>query len=243
MTKSFKRNSKLLITHMLVCGITLMGWLIFVTGSQQGFDPQLFKKGYGLFWIFQVLVYTLVVSFVKTKDCDNFGKEILSQAMEAGIFTIVTLPYLLVFLVLGYFDVNILKPMFIQLLWGVFVISLRKGIYTKCKDEKIKGFYFNLIIFLLIVMTLVFLYFYITYKSAVITTVYDKDIPIIFFINPLLTISGIVHTQIGGKNYLGLKPIIIFTIFIVTMCFVLFKLRLKGEYLIANTAGQQKGSN
>ncbi|MBN6185726.1 hypothetical protein JQN58_01845 [Aneurinibacillus sp. BA2021] len=54
--------------------------------------------------------------------------------------------------------------------------------------------------------SLCFLYAYVMHEQAVITTIFDKDIPLAFFSNPLLVVAGLLYEPIGGNQW-GIRPL------------------------------------
>ena len=209
------RNLLVLIVFLAVSIIVVSGFLLMVAGTAEGYNPNLYKNAYVFLAIFETILLTLVICLWDiTKDNNVY--------LDSLLLCIISIPLYIVLFSLGNITiVNILIPLAVMVLWNAAVLSLRKYLTVLRIDIFLRQLIIFVAIFSILILTLIFAYFYKEYNSLVITTVFDNDIPILFFINPILIISGISYTQIGGSNYLGYTPVLCYLIFYITILFVL----------------------
>lgn len=223
MTKIHHRKLILLLTYLTTLTAALVGYLFMVALQKEGYDPQVYKKAYLYLVTFSFILFNILLPFWYDSSMNNFfnKKEKRIRSVKAvlkyhgGLFAEITmfssasLPLIFVVFIVGSLDgVNLMLPLIMQVTWGMAILSLRGYLETIRGDLIWKEFATIMVMFTLLALTLVILYLYIQYKGLVITTFYDNDIPLIFFINPLLSIIGLLHMQMGGPTYIGYFPII-----------------------------------
>lgn len=224
MNRISNRNLLLILTYLLISSSALIGYIFMVAYRAHGYDPQIYNKGYLYFIIFQFMIFTMLVplwDYSQITRYDSKGKFFrgyISMLVGSSLLSLASIPLILIIFMSGQLNgVNFVLPLIIQICWGTALLSLKQYLNMKDKMRNFTSFTLILFIFIVLILTLVFLYLYTQYGSLVVTTVYDNDFPNIFFINPLLTITGLLYTQIGGTNYLGKAPIItsiLFSLFI-----------------------------
>ncbi|SKC45758.1 hypothetical protein [Maledivibacter halophilus] len=234
MNKISNRNLIILLTYILILSVVLIGYLFMVAYQREGYDPQVYNSAYLYFVILQFVFFTIFLPLwddvnIKIGNTKNeFLSIYISMLLEVIIFSLASIPHILTIFILGHLKgINFILPLIIQIFWGMVLLSLREYLNIKYKIKNLKSFILILFIFTLIILSTVFLYFYIEYKSLVVITLYNEGFPGIFFINPLLAIGGLLYSQIGGGNYLGNSPLIInilFSIFI-TIIFNILRVR------------------
>lgn len=235
MNKIQYRKLTLILTYLITSMVALVGYLFMVALQKEGYDSEVYKKAYLYLVTFGFIVFNILLLFwedinwFNKKRKDSMVVEIVfeyygSLLMEIIMFSLAAAPLILTVFIAGNLNqVNFILPLLIQATWGMAVLSLR-GYLGTIKWNQIWGrFLTAMFTFTILFLTLIFLYFYIQYKSLVITTVYDNDIPLIFFINPLLSIVGLLYMQIGGAAYTGYFPVI-YTIGFCMLIFILSSL-------------------
>lgn len=231
MNRVSNRNLALILTYLLISSSALIGYLFMVAYRADGYEPQIYSRGYLYFVIFQFMVFTMLVplwdysQITREYSKGKLLRGYISMLIESSLLSLASIPLILIIFMAGQLNgVNFILPLIIQICWGTALLSLKQYLNIKDKIKNFTSFILILFIFIVLVLTLVCLYLYTQYGSLVVTTVYDNDFPSIFFINPLLTITGLLYTQIGGANYLGKAPVItsiLFSLFITIASFTL----------------------
>lgn len=238
MNRVSNKNLVLIITYLLIVSSALIGYLFMVAYQTDGYDPEIYKKAYLYFIIFQFMVFTMILpmwdhnQIISACSEGKVFKAYISMIIETCMLSISSIPLILTIFMAGQINgVNFILPLIIQTFWGMALLSLREYLNIKHRIKNWKIFILMLFIFIVLILTLVFLYFYTQYGRLVVTTVYDNDLPKIFFINPLLTIAGLSYTQIGGTNYLGNSPVTINILFslIITIALSILTMREKSK--------------
>jgi hypothetical protein len=202
-------NKGIIMSYVFILAIILMSYLFMVTLRIDGYSPELYKKAYIYFTTFSLVLFSVMISLW---EIDN--EKYIKIVFDSVLFTISSTPLILIIFMVGKINgVNILLPISIQVLWGMVILSMKKMINSTKIHKTWKSFSLVMFIFVIIILSSIFLFFYSQYGQLVITTIYDKDIPSIFFLNPVVSILGTLHTQVGGSNQMGIVPIVIYFIF------------------------------
>ncbi|WP_347489024.1 hypothetical protein ABDB91_17770 [Desulfoscipio sp. XC116] len=247
-----KKNITLMLSYLTVLTIVLAGYLFMVALPAEGYNPGDYKQGYLYFMAFQFLLFSLLVPFweigaltggsiKQSKALPQVGAAFKTLFYYLGgllwqmvILVFASVPLIFIIHIAGCLNImNFLWPMAIQVLWGMFILSARIFLHTTNLPKMWQYYFLVCLIFAVVVLTLVFFYFYLAYGQLVVTTVFDGDIPGLFFLNPLLTVTGLLYMQIGGGNQVGWAPVVYHLCFCcpVILIFCLLTLRnLKNAY-------------
>ncbi|WFD10697.1 hypothetical protein [Tepidibacter hydrothermalis] len=202
-----KKNKINIIAYLIILSITSISYYLMVSLRVDGYNPSLYKYAYIYFNGFSMLLFTLIMLFWDINY--TYINIYLKIIIESLIASLSAVPIILIIFMLGQLNkVNIFIPLIIQSLWGTVILSI-KNISNKYKN---KNFFIGMFIFITIVLSSVYLFFYTNYANIVLTTIYDKDIPIIFFLNPLINIVGISYSQMID-NQMGYYPVICYLVF------------------------------
>lgn len=219
-----KKNREIVLTNLIVLTILLFG-LFFMVLNGSNYNNE---KVYLYSFLFQLLTYSILISMWEVK-----GLNIVDVLFQIFIFTICVIPHLvLVGIANNINGFQLLLPLCIEYIWGISIISFKSLLCIKIKQEFTIHLVLKVFIFAVMIISLVFLSFYYHYENLVLTTIFDKRIPIVFFLNPLLNIAGIISTQLGEANYLGYKPVYTFVIFwigILVLSFFIYKKSTVGD--------------
>ena len=206
-----KKNTVIMFTYLTISTVLLAGYLLMVALPAQGYDPGLYERGYLYLITFQFLLFSLCLPFWDTRQppvATVFGY-LGGLLWPAAVITALSVPLILIMLMAGSLNhLHFLWPLSLQVLWGMFILSARDLLAAAPLEKPWPDFCLALLIFTVLVLTLVFFYYYLEFGRLVVTTIYDRDIPAVFFLNPLLTTAGLLHAQTGGSNQLGWIPVI-----------------------------------
>lgn len=210
-----KKNTSIILIYLCVLALTLFGYLFMVCMHNEGYNPEIYKNGYMYFMVFQFILFSVLIPHWEQSICINVKKTLdilygyVNVFLQLLLMCISVVPLILVIFIFGQISyMNFLLPLVIQAVWGMLLISICSLIEKLNISENFKYLIVHLIIFVVLIMSLVFLYYYHEYGQIVLTTVYDKDIPLFFFLNPILSIGGFVYYEIGNSNQLGMVPVI-----------------------------------
>ncbi|WP_129597399.1 hypothetical protein [Anaerophilus nitritogenes] len=193
-------------------------WIMYLFMNIIGntYEIQIYERAYLYLMIFSFLLYTGILLVWE------YEKDFIKNCVEIVIFTFSIIPILLTIFMSGKIPIqNIFLPLFMEIFWGIGLISTKKKISQMKIPSVWKNFIVMIFIFMFIIVSSILLYCYYEYASLVLTTVYDKDIPIYFFLNPVLSFIGTLYMQVGGGNQMGAKPIYIYFIFWALWTFVM----------------------
>lgn len=228
MTEMSKKNIAIMLCYLAILTVVLAGYLFMVAFRTEGYDPGVYKKGYLYFITFQLLLFSLLAPFWTGGQSIEQAKPLLQGKSpwstvfryyggllwQIIVFSFASIPLILIIFMAGRLNhMSFLWLLLIQVLWGTFILSVRGFLATTNLHKTWQDLLLVLLIFTLLVLTLVFFYFYVEYGRLVITTVYDGDIPRLFFLNPLLTTAGLLYVQTGGSNQLGWAPVLCYAAF------------------------------
>lgn len=214
-----KRNKGIILSYVLILSSVLIGYLFMLVLRVDGYQPEIYKYGYMYFMIFSFLLFSIMIPLWEVSG--EKLKDYMKMFIEVIVFSISSIPLILIIFIVGRINVQyILLPIFIQTIWGMVILSIKNIIKITNINQIWKALLLNIFVFLVLILNMIFLYFYSQYANLVITTVYDKDILTIFFLNPLLSLTGTLYTQIGGTNQMGSMPINLCLIFWVVVIFI-----------------------
>lgn len=223
-----RKNMKLTLSYLLILSIVLIGYLIMIAFEVEGYHPEIYKKGYLYYIVFQFIIFSLMMIIWESSplltniQSASQNHEYLKSVLKYGVnnlgqvilLSASSIPLLVIIFMVGRIgQINIFWPMLLQVFWGVVVLSLRGFLESLKIDKTWKDLSVMIFMIIIFILTLVFLYYFVEYEKLVITTVYDKDIFCLFFLNPLLTIGGLAYVQIGGTTQIGWQPIGYYLIF------------------------------
>lgn len=211
-----KKNRILILTYLFIQSLLLISYFFMITLRSHGYQPELYRKTYigfmswGLFF-FSVLLVLWEVDGIYIK---NAFKNLISSV----IFTFSSIPLIFIIFSIGQLHgINLFLPLIIQILWGFVILSV-KSLLIMVKAQRWYSNYLLLMFMItVLILSMVFLLLYIQYAQLVITTIYDKDIPLFFFINPVLSLTGLSYAQMGGDTQMNYLPISFFGVFWTTI--------------------------
>lgn len=196
-----RANSILGAVYLAVLNAVLAAYLFMALLREEGYSPGLYRNTYVYFMVFDLLLFSLLAPF-----WDAGGRPLRTWAGMA-VMAVSPLPLILAIFMAGSLNpANFLQPLLLKAVWGLAVLSLGSCLEAGRPGWRWKGLITALFIFFILVLGGLLTYFYIEYRQAVITTLYDKDIAGAFFLNPLLSLAGLVYYQSGGGSQLGLLP-------------------------------------
>ncbi|QXM05245.1 hypothetical protein [Crassaminicella indica] len=224
-----KRNKGLILAYVLILSMVLLGYLFMVAMRADGYQPEIYEKGYMYFIILAFLLSTMLLSLWEIKE-----KDVWKGLFDVFIFTISAVPLILMIFMVGQISrQDILFPLLFQILWGVTIFSIKNLFRDLNIHNTGKAFLLIIFNFFILILSMIYLYFYSQYANLVITTVFDKDIPSIFLLNPLISLIGYLNEQIGGSNQMGRLPIII--------CFVFWGIFSSSIFYVSNKIKRHQG--
>jgi len=200
-----KENKILVMVYITLLSAVLASYFFLVSMRMNGYNQDVYAKAYMYFMLFSFLLFSVFLPFW---EIEGAGTEKYAK-MLAGIlvFTISTVPHILTIIILGKLNmVNFSMPILIQALWGIALLCLKDCLAAFKILEQWKGFILSTFIFIVLIGMPVFLYFFVEHSRTVITTVFDRRIPVYFFFNPLLTQAGVLNAQTGGPVQSGYMP-------------------------------------
>lgn len=235
-----KKNKMNIIAYLIILSITSISYYLMVSLRVDGYNPSLYKYGYIYFNGFSMLLFTFIMLFWDVNYTDiNIYLKIIIESLIAALSAI---PLILIIFMLGQLNkVNIFLPLIIQSLWGAVILSIKNIINTHMNKDY-NNFFMGMFIFITIALSSVYLFFYTNYANIVLTTIYDKDIPIIFFLNPLINIVGISYSQMID-NQMGYYPIVCYLVFWGMVVLILNILDLKFNRYRAVNSSKEGGQN
>jgi len=202
-----RENQWIIFSLLALLSLMMASFMFLALHNIEGYNPELHKKGYMGFFILQFFMSSFFVPFFKNEEK---GFKFLTKSLfDVAILSLSIVPLMLIiFFVGGVNGMNPFIPICIQILWGGTILSLKKLLDCCSLDKIYQNLILAIFIFSMTILSCVLLYAFVIYSQSVITTVFDKDIPLIFFTNPALTIIGILHVQAGGTTQMGFTPVI-----------------------------------
>lgn len=200
-----KKNKEIVLTQLMILTLALLGLFFMLVSKTNNFNENLYLYSF----LFQLFTYSFLISLWDVGEI-----KIKELYFEILLFTISSIPHLVLVGVINGVDGKcLLLPLCIEYLWGISIVSIKAFLTMRYKEEFKPYLIVKVFIFLVMITSLVFLYFYYHYANLVLVSIFDKRIPLAFFLNPALTSAGVISTQLGKANYLGYRPIYFFFIF------------------------------
>ncbi|WP_125153175.1 hypothetical protein [Clostridium rectalis] len=234
----------IIVSYLLTLSITLLSYLLILIFKCEQFTFDIYKKFYMYFMIFQFILFSLSIMHFNEIELNSF-KVLLRDFSKVLILAFSIIPLIFIIFIVG--NVMILNfwiPIVLQVIYGVAILTFKHILSLIKYIKEYTNFIIHFSMFFINILSLLFLYIYYRYSQVVITTIYDKDIPSIFFINPILTITGYINKEITDYSQLGIKPVIIASIFwsicILVNVFVLYKVKLSKKNLGGKNFGMDK---
>lgn len=213
MKKVFKNmyidDELIMLTYIVFNIIALFTYLFMVPFKIDGINFQIYKNTYMYFYIFQLIIFSFCIVHFKVENSEDFNN-LSKNIIKTIILVCSNIPLILIIFISGNVEsLNFIYPLVLQLIYGIAVITLKHLMKTINVTKKYSSFIVDFIVSFINIFSFIFLYVYYKYAQIVITTIYDKDIPKIFFINPLLSIGGFINMEITNYTQMGRVPIIL----------------------------------
>ncbi|RXI59300.1 hypothetical protein DP125_09915 [Clostridium tetani] len=198
----------IMLTYIFMNILALLAYLFMVPFRVEGINFEIYKNTYMYFYIFQLIVFSFSIVHFKVEKNISF-ENLLGNIIKTIILVISNIPLILIILISGNVEsLNFTYPLILQTIYGLAIISFKHLLNIIDITEKYSSFIVNFSVTFINIFSFAFLYIYYKYAQMVITTIYDKDIPKIFFINPLMSISGFINMEITEYTQMGITPII-----------------------------------
>ncbi|KGG81041.1 hypothetical protein Y919_02990 [Caloranaerobacter azorensis H53214] len=207
-----KKNKILIATYLCIQSVLLISCFFISVFRLESYQPDIYGKIYVCFMTFGVFLFSVLLILWEIKE--NYYRSIIEILVGVILFSLSSLPLILIIFSVGRINgVNFMLSLILQMLWGFVILSIKNLLINM--GASMWYIKYLLIIFVIIVLliSIIFLFFYVQYAQLVITTIYDKDIPMFFFINPLLTIMGLSYAQIGGSSQMQYRPVMFFLVY------------------------------
>ncbi|MCR4419032.1 MAG: hypothetical protein QHH27_08160 [Clostridia bacterium] len=199
----------------LLLGTVYLAVLVFVLalylwvgiGREEGYNPVQYRNAYVYFLVFDFLLFTLFVPYWEREAASSQNRYLWKSCVGIAVMAASTVPVALAIFVAGRtMPADLLLPLALKTVWGMAVVVGRGFLEAVKPGWRWNGFLTGFLIFCVLVLGGLLAYFCVQYRQAVITTLYDRDIPKVFFLNPLLALAGLAYCQAGGGTQLGLLP-------------------------------------
>lgn len=204
-----KANAFLGAIYIGLLAVSLLPYLITVVLGPEGYNPGIYRDAYLYFMVYDFIVFSLFIPFWEAGATGTgLRANFLQPLAGITIMAFSSSPLILaIFMTSRLNIINFLLPLLIKPVWGMAILSLKKFLVLLKKQGRRWG---DLALALFIFLTLaggsLLVLFSVEYRQAVITTVYDLDIPQALFLNPLLSLIGLVYSQVGGESQMGYRP-------------------------------------
>lgn len=200
-----KGNKILVMVYIILLSVVLTAYFFLVSMRMDGYHQDVYAKAYMYFMLFSFLLFSVFLPFWEINGAG--AEKYVKMLTGILVFTISTVPQILMIFILGKLNaVNFAIPLLIQALWGIALLCLKDCLEALKILEQWKGFILSAFIFVILIGLPIFLYFFVEYNQTVITTVFDRRIPVYFFFNPLLAQAGVLNAQTGGPVQSGYMP-------------------------------------
>ncbi|WP_282804442.1 hypothetical protein [Clostridium tetani] len=198
----------IMLTYIFMNILALLAYLFMVSFREEGINFEIYKNTYMYFYIFQLIVFSFSIVHFKVEKNISF-ENLLRNIIKTIILVISNIPLILIIFISGNVEsLNFTYPLILQTVYGLAIISFKHLLNIIDITKKYSSFIVNFTIGFINIFSFAFLYIYYKYTQIVITTIYDKDIPKIFFINPLMSIAGFINMEITDYTQMGMFPII-----------------------------------
>lgn len=203
-----KENAILGAWYIALLTVPLLACLFTVVLRPEGYNAGMYRNAYVYFLIYDFILFSLLVPFWDSGREKIYSiKQALHILAGISIMALSSLPLVLAFFMSSRLQlVNVMLPLLIKPLWGWALSGLKNLLEALRPAWKWTALALALCIFATLVLGSLLLYFTVEYRQAVITTLYDRDIPAAYFFNPLLALAGLVYAQAGGGSQMGSIP-------------------------------------
>lgn len=206
-----KENSILGTVYLTLLALLLAACLFTVVPGDRGYNPGLYKNVYVCFMVFDLLLFSLITAFWDAipEAGEKAGEKYRPLGTLCGIalLALSPVPLILTIFMAGRINpVNFMLPLVLKAVWGLALVFADNFLEALRPGWPWRGFSRGLFIFFVLGPGSLLAYFFCGYRQAVLTTLFDRDIPLVFFINPLLSLAGLAHYQTGGGSQAGLLP-------------------------------------
>lgn len=200
-----KKNRELIFSYVLINTIVLLGCFFMIILTDNSYEEDLTGKMYLYYSIFQLILNSILITLWEWEKKGFF---------HIAMFTLSSFPHTILLLSVNNMSgLYGLFPLIIQYIWAMVIISIKNMMMHKGKSDFHIQLILKIFICTVIIFSLIFFYYYYEYRNLVIVSIFDRRIPLIFFLNPVMTSAGTVASQLGQRNYLGYKPLGIFCVF------------------------------
>lgn len=198
----------IMCSYIITIMMVLLAYLFIVVFKCEQYNFDVYKKVYMYFIIFQFIMFSLsLIHFTKDKFLNMEG--LIKDFIKVLILAFSIIPFILIIFISGNVkSLNFWIPIAIEVAYGFAIVSFNRALSLNKLFKKYSSFITHFVQFFINILSLVFLYIYYRYSQIVITTVYDKDIPKAFFLNPILTAAGYINKEITDYTQMGIKPVI-----------------------------------
>ncbi|NOH15839.1 hypothetical protein [Clostridium cochlearium] len=198
----------IMLTYIFINILVLFAYLFMVPFRAEGINFEIYKNTYMYFYIFQLIVFSFCISHFKVEQNINY-KNLVRNIIKVIILIISNIPLILIIFISGNVkSLNFIYPLVVQGIYGLAIVTLKHLLSIINTTKKYSDFIVNFIVVFINIFSFIFLYIYYKYTQIVITTIYDKDIPKIFFINPLMSLTGFINMEITDYTQMGIYPLI-----------------------------------
>ncbi|KAJ48950.1 hypothetical protein BD780_000537 [Clostridium tetanomorphum] len=198
----------IIFSYIITIMLVLLSYLFIVVFKCEQFNFDVYRKVYMYFIIFQFVMFSLTLIHFTNEESSNM-KSLIKDFIKILILALSIIPFILIIFISGNVKtLNLWIPIVLEIIYGFSIISFKRVLSLNKWLKEYSKFIIHFMMFFINILSLVFLYIYYRYSQIVITTVYDKDIPKIFFLNPILTVAGYINKEITDYTQMGIKPVI-----------------------------------
>lgn len=201
-----KDNAVLSALYLSLLALSLAVYLLTVVLAPEGYNPGVYRDAYLRFMVFDFILFSLFIPFWDAAGPERGGiAPFLKPLAGITVMALSSVPLALtIFMITGLSPYNFLLPLLLKPVWGLAVISFKSFMETLKPGWRWTPLTLALFIFVTLIMGCLLTFCSVEYRQAVVTTLYDRDIPGVFFLNPLLALAGIVYSQAGGGGQMGI---------------------------------------
>jgi uncharacterized membrane protein YwzB len=215
----------------------LLVYLLTVVLRPEGYNPSVYRDTYRYFMVFDFILFSLFIPFWSAGGLETGGiASFLKLLAGITVMAMSSVPLVLtIFMTARLSPFNFLLPLLMKPVWGLAVISLKSFLGTLKPGWRWSTLALALFIFATLALGCLLAFFFVEYRQAVVTTLYDQDIPAVFFLNPLLSLAGLVNSQTGGGSQMGFAPF-----YACALCWLLVATALGfGAFRLSSHRGRQ----
>lgn len=203
-----KDNTILGAWYICLLGLSMLAYSFSALFRAEGYNPGMYREAYIYLMLYDFILFTVLALFWKTHSQDD-GPFQQSLNLVAGmiIMSLSSLPIIMaLFLISGLQLMNVLLALLIKPLWGLALLGLQRLLQASKPGWQWSRFSLALFIFAVLVIGSLLAYCTVEFRMSVVTTLYDRDILAVFYLNPLLSLAGLVYAQAGGGSQMGNIP-------------------------------------